>query len=154
VPCNDPARPITAANPINTCQSVNGEVLNSTAPFQATVNGGYEAAFSDSFGGYLRFNVNYQGKNPNYGNFRTGTTFKNVPSYAVVDLFAGITGSDSGWEIGAYAKNVFDKQPELARVLTVNSVFPLFAAPSGYDVVRTGRPREIGVTARFSFGSR
>jgi iron complex outermembrane recepter protein len=33
-------------------------------------------------------------------------------------------------------------------------VFPLFAAPSGYDVVRTGRPREIGITARFAFGSR
>jgi iron complex outermembrane recepter protein len=154
IPCNDPARPINAANPINTCPSVKGEVLNSTAPFQATFNGGYEAEFSDSLGGYFRFNVNYQGKNPNFGNFRTGGAFRSTPSYAIVDLFAGVTGNKSGWEIGAYAKNVFDKQPELSRLLTVNSVFPLFAAPSGYDVVRTGRPREIGVTARFSFGSR
>jgi iron complex outermembrane recepter protein len=154
VPCNDATRPITAANPINTCPSLNGEVLNSTAPFQATFNGGYEASFSDSFGGYFRFNLNYQGNNPNYGNFRTGGAFKSTPAYAIVDLFAGITGKDGAWEIGAYAKNVFDKQPELARVLTINSVFPLFAAPSGYDQVRLGRPREIGVTARFSFGSR
>jgi iron complex outermembrane recepter protein len=155
VPCNNPTGPaLTAANPINTCPSIKGEALNSTSPFQAALNGGYEAPFSDSLGGYFRFNVNYQGKNPNYGNFRTGTGFRSTPAYTIVDLFAGITGSDNGWEIGAYAKNVFDKQPELARVLTLNTVFPLFAAPSGYDVVRTGRPREIGVIAKFAFGSR
>jgi iron complex outermembrane receptor protein len=155
VPCNNPTGPaLTAANPINTCPSVKGEVLNATAPFQATINGGYEAPISHSLGGYFRFNVNYQGNNPNYGNFRTGGAFRSTPAYAIVDLFAGITGKDGAWEIGAYAKNVFDKQPELARVLTINSVFPLYAAPSGYDQVRTGRPREIGVTARYSFGSR
>lgn len=155
VPCNNPTGPaLSATNPINTCPSVKGEGLNATAPFQATFNGAYEAPITDSLAGYLRFNVNYQGKNPNYGNFRTGGAYKSTPSYAIVDLFAGITGSDNGWEIGAYAKNVFDKQPELARILTINSVFPLYAAPSGYDQVRMGRPREIGVTARFSFGSR
>jgi iron complex outermembrane recepter protein len=149
VPCNDPTGPaLSAANPINTCLLAKGTGINSTAPFQATVNGGYEAEFSESFGGYFRFNVNYQGKNPNFG------TLSSTPSFAIVDLFAGITGSDSGWEIGAYAKNVFDKQPQLARVLELNDVFPLFAAPSGYDIVRTGRPREIGITAKFAFGSR
>ena len=41
VPCNDPARPITAANPINFCPSLEGQVLNQDAPFNATVNGAY-----------------------------------------------------------------------------------------------------------------
>ena len=38
--------------------------------------------------GYFRFNVNIQGKNPNFGNFLTGTTFKSTPAYANVDLLA------------------------------------------------------------------
>ena len=154
VPCNDAARPINAANPINICPLGKGRVLNTQAPFQATINGGYEIPFSDSLGGYFRFNVNHQGKNPNFGNFRTGTTFKSTPSYQIVDLFAGINGGDNAWDVGFYAKNVFDKQLELARVATINSVYPGFSAPSGYDVIRSNLPREIGVTARFSFGSR
>lgn len=154
VPCNDTTRPINAANPINICPLGKGRVLNTQAPFQATINGGYEIPFSETLGGYFRFNVNHQGKNPNFGNFRTGTTFKSTPSYQIVDLFAGINGGDDAWNIGFYAKNVFDKQVEIARVATINSVYPGFSAPSGYDVIRSNLPREIGVTARFSFGSR
>ena len=56
-----------------------GQVLNTQAPFQATINGGYEIPFSDAFGGYFRFNLNYQGNNPNFGNFRTGGAFKSTP---------------------------------------------------------------------------
>mgnify|MGYP006200392951 FL=1 len=154
VPCNNPAVPLTAANPINFCPSVKGEVLNTTAPFQASLNGSYDVPVSSSLDGYFRFNLNYQGRNPNYGNFRTGAAFKSTPAYAVVDLFAGLTGNEGGWDLGVYAKNVFDKQAELARIFTPNSVYPLFAAPSGYDVVRTSLPREIGVALRFAFGSR
>ncbi|RYE70569.1 MAG: TonB-dependent receptor [Rhizobiaceae bacterium] len=155
VPCNDPTKPITSANPINFCASPEGQVLNTQAPFQATVNGSYEIPFTENFGGYFRFNVNYQGKNPNFGNFRKADgTFTKTDAYAVVDLFAGIAGKEGAWDLGVYAKNVFDKQVELARVLTTNSIYPLFAAPAGYDVVRSSRPREIGVTLRYAFGSR
>lgn len=154
VPCNDAARPITAANPINLCESVKGDVLNQTPPFQATVNGSYEVPFTDAIGAYVRFNVNYRGRNPNFGNFRTGDGFKSTPSFTIVDLFAGLTGNDSGWELGVYGKNVFNKQVELSRIARANTIFPLFAAPSGYDVVRSSTPREYGVSVRFAFGSR
>lgn len=153
VPCNS-ATPLTPANPINFCPSVAGQVLNTTAPFQAVINGSYTVPVSDSLSGYFRFNVNVQGSNPNYGNFRTaGGVFRTAQSYALADLFAGLSGS-KGWELGVYAKNVFNTQVELGRTLTPNTIFPLFAAPSGYDVVRTTTPREIGVTLRFAFGSR
>lgn len=154
VPCNNPAVAINAANPINTCASPKGQVLNTTAPFQATINGGYSLPLAGSFDGYFRFNLNYQGNNQNYGNFRTGGAFKQTPAYAVLDLYAGLTGGEGAWDLGFYAKNVFDKQVELGRVATLNTVYPLFAAPSGYDVVRTSLPREIGVTLRYAFGSR
>ena len=151
--------PLNAANfaagtQINFCPSAAGQVLNQSAPFQATVNGGYEVPLG-SLDGYLRFNLSYQGKNPNYGNFATAGVFKSVPSYAILDLFAGIAGDDSGWNLGVYAKNVFNKQVENSRIATLNNIYsPYAVAPGGYDVVRTSLPREIGVTARFSFGSR
>ena len=161
LPCNDATRPINAANPLNLCASPKGQVLNTQAPFQATFNGSYEVPFSESFGGYFRFNVNYQGRNPNFGNFKTGpTAFKSTPSYAIVDLFAGVTGNDGGWNLGVYAKNVFDKQPELNRVARLNAIYNLYggaaaaATIGGYDEVRTGLPREVGVTLRYAFGSR
>ena len=153
IPCNDATRPISAANPINQCASNKGDALNTQAPFQATVNGSYNLPITNSIDGYFRFNVNFQGDNPNFGNFRNGTTFKSTPSYALVDIFAGLTGGSSNWDLGFYGKNVFNKQVELARVATINSVFPSFAAPAGYDVVRTSRPRELGVTLRYAFGS-
>ncbi len=155
VPCNDPTKPITAANPINFCSSPVGQVLNTQAPFQATFNGGYELPITDSLGGYFRFNANYQGKNPNFGNFRKADgTFTKTPSYTVVDLFAGVTGQEGAWDLGVYAKNVFDKQAELARVTATNSIYPLFAAAPGYDFVRTSRSREVGVSLRYAFGAR
>ncbi|WP_162527150.1 TonB-dependent receptor [Sphingomonas solaris] len=146
--------PVTAANPINFCPSAKGQTLNTQAPFQASINGGYELPITSAIGAYVRFNANYQGRNPNFGNFRTASGFRGTPSYTVVDLFAGLTGDESIWDLGIYAKNAFDKQAELSRVATINSVFPSFAALGGYDVVTTSRPREIGVQLRYAFGSR
>jgi iron complex outermembrane recepter protein len=151
--------PLNAANfaagtQMNFCPSAAGQVLNQSAPFQATVNGSYSVPLGP-VEAYLRFNLNYQGKNPNYGNFSTAGVFKAVPSYAILDLFAGVAGQKGAWNLGFYAKNVFDKQVENSRVATLNNIYsPYAVAPGGYDVVRTSLPREIGVTARFSFGSR
>ncbi|HEX7875566.1 MAG TPA: TonB-dependent receptor [Sphingobium sp.] len=154
VPCFGPTP--TAMNPISFCSSPKGETLNTTAPFQATINGGYEMPITDDFGGYFRFNVNYSGRNPNYGNFKNPAApnvYKSSESFAIVDLFAGVTGWNNAFDLGIYAKNVFDKQVELARVLTPNNLFSSYGA-GGYDVVRSNTPREIGVTLRYAFGSR
>lgn len=160
VPCNKneavAGNALSAANPINFCPSAKGQVLNQNAPFQATVNGSYDVPLG-SFDGYFRFNANYQGKNPNFGNFADPATgrFKSVPSYAIVDLFVGITGGNDAWDLGIFAKNVFDKQVELQRNTPVNNIYAPYAGISaGYDVVRVSLPREIGVQFRYSFGSR
>ena len=147
--------PVSAANPINFCPSVAGEVLNQDAPFSATASGNYNFPISESFGGYFRFNLAYKGENPNYGNFKTAGSFRRTPAYAIVDLFAGLSGGKGAWDLGFYAKNVFDKQVELSRVTPLNNIYsPYAVAPAGYDQVRTSLPREIGVTLRYSFGSR
>lgn len=153
VPCAaGPA--ITAANPINFCASPKGQTLNTSAPFQATANGSYTVPFGP-FDGYVRFNVNYQGHNPNYGNFPVAGNFTSNKAYAIVDLFAGLTGNKGGWDVGLYAKNLFNKRLALTRDLLLNNVYPAFAAADdGYDQVLVNPPREVGVTLRYAFGSR
>ncbi len=145
---------VSATNLINFCPSPAGQVLNQDSPFQATVNGGYNLPLG-ALDGYLRFNMSYKGKNPNYNNFPTAGVFKETPAYALLDLFAGLTGQDGVWDLGFYAKNVFNKQVELSRFTPQNNVYANYAAvPGGYDVVRTSLPREVGVNLRFAFGSR
>jgi iron complex outermembrane recepter protein len=147
--------PVTAANPINFCPSVAGEVLNQDAPFSATANGNYNIPITASLEGYLRFNVSYKGNNPNFGNYRTATGFRSTPAYAIVDLYAGLMGGQGAWSLGIFAKNVFDKQAELARITPLNNIYsPYAAAPGGYDQVRTTLPRELGVTLSYAFGSK
>ncbi len=96
----------------------------SEAPFQATFNGGYEVA-AHRFDRRIfplqrsttRARIRTSATSP------TGTTFKCTPSYAIVDLFAGVTGDEGMWDVGVYAKNVFDKQVELARVAVLNNIY-------------------------------
>ena len=80
---------------------------------------------------------------------------RSSPAYAILDLFAGVTGEKDVWELGFYAKNVFNKQVELSRVGTLNNVYSTYAvAPSGYNTLNTSLPRKIGVSLRLAFGSR
>lgn len=147
VPCNDPARPLSASNPINTCPSIAGANINASAPFQASVNGAYTLPVGE-YDGYLRFNLNFQGRSPNFGTSETST-----PSYALVDLFAGLTGDHSDWDVGLYAKNIFDKKAVLTSVPMTNSVYAEFGSP-GYNAVATTAPREVGIQARYAWGAR
>ncbi|WP_162527208.1 TonB-dependent receptor [Sphingomonas solaris] len=148
VPCNDPSRPITAANPINVCPSIKGQTLNSAPPFQITVNGEYLQPLG-SVDGYFRFTLNGQDRNPNYG-----TSVRSTKGYALLDLFAGVASNEAGWELGVYSKNVFNKDTELTARPILNSLYAPFAAPTGYDLVNRTLPRELGVTLRYTFGSR
>jgi iron complex outermembrane receptor protein len=154
VPCNDPTRPITATNRIDECASASGQALNQSAPLQATIDGSYTVPVGSLGGlgpldGYFRFNLNHQGNNPNYGNILS------TQAYEIVDLFAGLTGNKDGWELGVYAKNVFDKQVELSRVPILNTIYPNYtSAQTGYFAVRVSAPREIGASVRYAFGSR
>ena len=156
VPCNDATQAaISATNPINFCTSPSGQVLNQDPPFSATLNGSYSVPVMNAVDGYVRFNLNIKGNNPNFGNFATAGVFKSTPSYALLDLYAGLTGKQGEWELGVFAKNVFDKQVELSRVTPVNNVYsPYAVAPGGYDQVRVSAPREIGVSLRYAFGAR
>lgn len=153
-PCNDASRPITPTNTINTCPVAKGKTLNVSSPFQASMNGSYTVPMGP-FDGYVRFNMDFQGHNPNISSSAPARGRLTTPtkSYAIFDIFAGITGNEGGWDVGLYAKNVFNKKVELSSFPLANGVFGDFGSP-GYDAVNSTMPREAGLTLRYAFGSR
>lgn len=125
------------------------------APFSATVQSEYARPVTDFADGYLRGLVTFQGNSLN----DPTNPIDSIESYALVNLFAGLRGSDGSWELGAYVKNAFETE----RVLSRNTA--IYAAPyrvgaTGFNGATTYRgitytaPREFGVTARVAFGSR
>lgn len=76
--------------------------------------------------------------NTNFGSLR-------LPAYTLVNLSAGLKW-DSGFEVVAWVKNLFDKDPKLSLDRERGG-----RARLGYNV---GQPRIIGMTARYSFGER
>jgi iron complex outermembrane receptor protein len=76
-----------------------------------------------------------------------GTHFGSLrlPSYNLVNLSAGVKW-DSGLELVAYVKNLFDEDPKLSLDRERGG-----RARLGYNV---GQPRTIGLTVRQSFGGR
>lgn len=74
----------------------------------------------------------------------TKTPLKNVRVY-----------NQGAWNLGVYAKNVFNTQKELNRYQLLKNIYaPYASADDGYDQVAYTTPREIGVILRHSFGSR
>ncbi len=146
VPCDGP---VSAANPINTCTAESGQNLNAAPKFQANVNGSYTMPLGE-FDGYVRTIVNFQDKNPNFG-----ASVDSTGAYAIVDLFVGITGDQGAWDLGLYSKNLFDRTIQLTTsdVSSGTNAETLFG-PSGYQLVTTTAPREVGVSLRYAFGSR
>ncbi|HEX7857688.1 MAG TPA: TonB-dependent receptor, partial [Sphingobium sp.] len=147
------AAPVSATNPINRCPAPKGTGLNTSAPWQFNVNGSYDLPLGP-VDGYLRFNVNYQGRAPNFQtSFEAdGSGFRSTKAYAIVDLFAGVTGGESAWDLGFYAKNLFNTKV----LLTAQPTGTPYAGfgDSGYQFASATARREIGVTMRYSFGSR
>jgi iron complex outermembrane receptor protein len=149
VPCNDPARALSATNPMNFCPSASGQTLSASPPFQANLNGSYLVPISPLLDGYFRFLVNHQGNNPNFG-----IALEPAKAYTLVDLFAGVTGNHEGWDVGLYAKNVFDKRVLLtSNTITTGFGVDQYFGPPGYNAVTATRPREVGVALRYAFGS-
>jgi len=152
-PCDNPAVPLSATNVMNFCTLAKGRTLNTIPKFTASLNGQYLMPF-DEFDGFLRFNLAHRGDNPNFGYVTS------AKAYDIFDLFAGVRSQSAGWEVFAYAKNLFNKKSELTRTQLTNNLLPAggtvstsFGAP-GYFLVTSTVPREIGVQVRYAFGSR
>jgi iron complex outermembrane recepter protein len=144
--------PATADTPgVALCNVTQRSASNS--PFSASVTSEYTQPLSDGIDGVARLLYSFRGNsigdptNPN----------DSVDSHGLLNLYAGLRDPDGAWEILAYAKNVFDTFRVLTRetgaAATQITGVGAFAGTNYYNITSTA-PREFGVTARMSFGSR
>jgi iron complex outermembrane recepter protein len=74
-------------------------------------------------------------------------------SYGILNLYAGLRSGSGGWEVSVWAKNVLDEEAitNISAVDSFNSR-QSFGIDTGYNILSTTRPRELGVTVRMAFG--
>ncbi|TCM19748.1 iron complex outermembrane receptor protein [Novosphingobium sp. PhB165] len=141
------------------------------APFSATVQSEYTFPVINGGNAYIRGLLTYYGKSQ----VDPTNPYDDVSDYALVNLFAGLRSDDGAWEIGLYAKNVFDTTKTLTRTTPLSTSYqqlawggqfdpstgrPVFTGSSGanytstYTGVTTTAPREFGINVRYAFGSR
>jgi iron complex outermembrane receptor protein len=137
-------------------------------PFSSTIQSEYSLPIGDSFEGYVRGLVNYNGKSQG----DPTNAFDDVTDYALVNLFAGIRDNNKGWELTVYAKNVFNTTRVLTRTdplstsyqqlpgAIIGGVPTITGRPSAvtytstYNGITTTAPQEFGVTLKVALGSR
>lgn len=78
---------------------------------------------------------------------RTKTYYDNTQSEAIADSFTSLNArvaltSNKGWELSGFVTNLTNRH---------NIVGGFDAAAFGFGILQWGRPREFGVTARYSF---
>lgn len=158
VPCTPPgaSTPATAAQiglapnqQVGRC-NVN-QSAGRAAPFSGSFQGEFQQPVNDRMNGFLRGLVQVYGNSENDPQNR----FDDVPAYALLNLYAGVRAEDGSWEVSAYGKNLFNTLRVTDRASTPAGVASnLGTLNSTYRVIGTTEPREFGITAKISFGSR
>lgn len=154
LPCNDYAgtgipnqtgtRRVTGTGNVSYCVS-NGR-LAEAPDFSLTAN--TEVRFPmGSITPFLRANWQHR------PGFFSDLSQYDYESRNLVNLFVGLRGNDSGWEVNAFVRNLFNQQKITNISLGTQQIAAAVSGTydSGYRLVNTMNPREFGLTARMSF---
>ncbi len=100
---------------------------------------------------YLRGLATYNPANP-----RRSIGYR-VPAYTLINLYAGLRDETSRWDVGVFARNLFNKGVLLSREsasIGVGGQNATTFGDSGYNEASYTPPFEAGLSVRFAFGSR
>lgn len=171
VPCNlknADGSPITTASQLLTAaggQQVGMCPSSARAGVDAPLSGNFQAEYNAPVGSmdaFVRTLVTFKGDAQN----DPANPYDDIKAYATANLYLGIRAPNGAWEISAFGKNIFNTQRVLTRdanALTAAAQFlayPTFSnlggfpQPTAYRAITMTPPREFGVTAKFSLGSR
>jgi iron complex outermembrane receptor protein len=147
------------ANNIASCRVSQRSSFQSPVSF--TLNSEYRHPLNAHLEGYLRGLFTF------YGNSLDDPqlSYDDVRRYGLLNLYAGVRGQAGRWEVSLYAKNVANVDRAVTRGSPAATSFqelqpPAFRTTAGanftsaYNIVTSTPPREIGITARWNFGSR
>lgn len=133
-----------------------------TAPFSAVLQAEYNAPISGRVDGYVRGLATVYGDSQN----DPANSLDDVSAYALFNLYAGIRDPEGRWDVGLFAKNLFNTQRVISRNANAYSVSytdvanAFIGQPSGVTGVSAYRgismtpPSEFGLNVRYAFGSR
>jgi len=121
---------------------VSNDAISRQPKWSSTVQSEYSMPLGN-FEGYLRGLFTYA---PSNENIRPGFV---APGYGLLNLYLGVRDGNSGWDVGVFAKNVFDKQAIRDRE-PAGPFASTFA--TGYNGVSYNNRREVGATVRYAFG--
>lgn len=137
-------------------------------PFSASLQGEYRIPISRATDSYVRGLFSYNGKSQG----DPTNPFDNVSDYGLLNLYAGVRGTDGNWELSFFAKNLFDTTKVISRTNPYFTSYqqlgfggfsngaPVLTGPTGASATSTYTggnltpPREFGVNFRFAFGTR
>ncbi|MDG2003732.1 MAG: TonB-dependent receptor [Novosphingobium sp.] len=131
-------------------------------PFSATAQAEYALPVSGTVDAFARGLFTYFGSSKG----EPTNAFDDVDSYGLLNLFAGLRGSEGNWEVNFFAKNVFDVVKATSFNPPATTSYQELTLASGlmgtqgrsftspYSVITTTPPRELGINLRIAFGSR
>ncbi len=157
VPCNIEQGGTPIFNTANLISFCPGGSVSRDPLWGATLQGEYTIPLKNGWDTYMRALVSYRAKNENKGvNFV-------VDAYTTTNLYMGLRSQDNAWEISGFVRNLFDTQETLERS---NNAYDLNGSlgqsfgqliptgGSGYFNTQVTRPREIGISVSYAWGSR
>lgn len=143
VPNQNGSPVITGTGNVSYCRSNNR--LAETPDFSLTANTELRFPTGD-YTPFVRALFNYRpGFNSNLVNFK-------YQDRELLNLFVGLRGPDSNWEITAFARNLLN-QKRITNISLGNAITPTRsgALDSGYRTVNVTNPREFGATINFKW---
>lgn len=167
VPCNLPTQPASGAalvaatggQQLATCQV--SYRAGAGAPFSANLQAEYNRPVTNAWDGFIRALATIKGASQN----DPSNAIDDVSGHALVNLYLGLRDHDGGWELTAFAKNLFNTRRVLSRDANPLAAAAQFLAPNfanlggfpqntSYRAVTTTPQREFGLNLRIAFGSR
>jgi iron complex outermembrane receptor protein len=153
VPCGTDSAAIPSGAGVALC---NSNAAISTAPkWNANLTSEYALPVTSSMDTYVRGLFTYYPSNSRANGDGAGFT---APAYGILNLYVGLRSADSGWDIQLFARNLTDTNKTLTYAPQMEKSSDASIAASfgktGYYATSVTPEREIGLSARYAFGSR
>jgi iron complex outermembrane receptor protein len=121
-----------------TCD-VGGQALGPQPEWQVSLNSEYTLPFA-SYEGYLRGLYKYNGD-------RDDEDIDDLDAYQTVDLFLGVRAQSGTWDVGLFARNLFDEE----EIIRAGAPGLHRKQPTGYQAVDVVPQRLVGLKASYNF---
>lgn len=131
--------PVIPPGEIAASCDVGGDRLGPQPDWSGGLNSEYTMPFS-SYEGYVRGLYKFNGE-------REDADIGNLDSYQTVDLYLGVRSESRQWDIGLFARNLFDEE-EIVRA-TAPGLHR--RQPTGYQSIDVVPQRLVGITASYQF---